>query len=337
LPVMKLSSRVDVELDARGPTTDIDIVARKSTLDVFTSTVPAPKKLPEADGVVYTDARSKRERAEKRSTGKEPMVPSDVKVAFRLGDPIFIRGPQANMTWRGGIELEHRGPGQITAKGALTADSGRINLLGNDFEIEHGRVTMPERGEVDPYIDLVATTELPEASVDVIVRGRASRPELRFASDPPMPESDVFALLVTGSTNEQGGEGDAVGTKAASLLAAFQNPVLQRELQDSLGIDRVGVGFGENIDQPIVTVGKRVSKRVYVETRYHHNAPRDENNAELQLEYAVKPPAWSIETFFGDAAKGGLGVWWRRRFGGKRAPTPATPAAPLAGDAASQR
>ena len=110
----------------------------------------------------------------------------------------------------------------------------------------------------------LVSTQLPEASVDVIVRGRASRPELRFRSDPPMSESDVFALLVTGTTNKEG-EGDAVGTKAASLLAAFQNPVLQRELQDSLGIDRVGVGFGENVDQPIVTVGKRVSRKVYVE------------------------------------------------------------------------
>ena len=111
-----------------------------------------------------------------------------------------------------------------------------------------------------------------------------------------------------------------------SLLAAFQNPVLQRELQDSLGIDRVCVAFGDDVDQPIVTVGKRVSRRVYVETQYHHNAPKDDNTAEVQLEYSIKPPHWTIETYFGDAAEGGLGVWWRKRFGGGKRPTPAAPA-----------
>ncbi len=321
LPIMKLTSKIGVELDATGKQTEVEIVAKKSVLDVFTKSIPAPKKIPTSDGVVYTDVRSKRAKAERAATNEEPMVPKDVKVSFRLADPIFIRGPQANMTWRGAIELEHRSSGvegekgALSASGALTADGGRINLLGNDFEIDHGRVTMPEVGEVDPYIDLVATTQLPDASVDVIVRGRASRPELRFTSDPPMPESDVFALLVTGTTSSDQ-EGTDVQTKAASLLAAFQNPVLQRELQDSLGIDRVGVAFGDDVDQPIVTVGKRVSKKVYVETRYHHNAPRDENTAELQVEYMFKPPAWSVETFFGDAAKGGIGLWWRRRFGG---------------------
>lgn len=329
LPIMKLTSKIGVELDATGKATEVDIVAKKSVLDVFTKSIPAPKQIPTSDAVVYTDAPSKEAESEKATADKEPMVPKDVKVSFRLGDPIFIRGPQANMTWRGAIELEHHATGELTAKGALTADGGRINLLGNDFEIEHGRVTMPEVGDVDPYIDLVATAQLPEASVDVIVRGRASRPELRFRSDPPMEESDVFSLLVTGSTSSDDG-GTDVQTKAASLLAAFQNPVLQRELQDSLGIDRVGVAFGDDVDQPIVTVGKRVSKKVYVETRYHHNAPRDENTAEAQLEYMFKPPAWSVETFFGDAAKGGIGLWWRRRFGGHQ---PAPPKKPVAATA----
>jgi len=305
-----------VLLDASGETTEIDIVAHDSTLDVFTSKVPAPTRIPQSDGVTYTDVRSRVKRGEQRTVDREPMVPKQVRVGFRLADPVFIRGPQANMTWRGAIEIEHGGDGRLAASGALTADGGRINLLGRDFEIDRGRVTMPDRGEVDPYIDLVASTETAEATVNVIVRGRASRPELRFTSDPPMPESDVFALLVTGSSGESGqGDGTDVEAKAASLLAAFQNPVLQRELQDSLGIDRVGVAFGDDVDQPIVTVGKRVSRNVYVETEYHHNAPRDDNTAELQVEYTFKPPNWSVETFFGDAAEGGIGLWWRKRFG----------------------
>ena len=74
------------------------------------------------------------------------------------------------------------------------------------------------------------------------------------------------------------------------------------------------MGFGETVDQPIVTVGKRVNEKLYVEAGYHHNAPRGVNEAEVRLEYRFAPPRWSVETFFGDAAQGGVGLWWNRRF-----------------------
>jgi translocation and assembly module TamB len=240
----------------------------------------------------------------------------------KLADPVYVRGPQANMTWRGSVEVERSAGEEIRATGAVVADRGRVNFLGRDFIVDSGRVTLPEQGDLDPYIALTAVTQTEEGAVTIDVHGRASRPELRLSSDPPLPESDVFALLVTGSSGgaDKEGEGGAVEAKAASLLAAFQNPVLQRELQDRVGIDRVGVSFGDTIDQPIVAVGKRVSRKIYLETRYHHNAPEFENNAEVHLEYSIKPPAWTVETFIGDAAKGGVEVWWRKRFGRPREP-----------------
>ncbi|MBC8071329.1 MAG: translocation/assembly module TamB domain-containing protein, partial [Deltaproteobacteria bacterium] len=326
LPLMKLSTRTTAKLDATGTVTEIDVVARKSVLDVFTNTVTAPKPFPTVEGVVYVDsaglrADKKATAADEKKAATEPLLPTDMHLRFKLGDPIYVRGPQANMTWRGGVEVEHD-PGQpVKVTGALNCDRGRINFLGRDFEIDSGRVTLPEQGPIDPYIAVTAITETSEGQVTIDVHGRASRPELRLYSDPPMSESDIFALLVTGGSgsDDEGGEGD-VGAKAASLLAAFQNPVLQRELQDRLGIDRVGVSFGDTVDQPIVAVGKRVSKKVYLETRYHHNAPDNYNRAEIHLEYTIKAPSWTIETFIGDAAKGGLEVWWRRRFG--RPPEP---------------
>lgn len=346
LPLMKLSTRTSVALDARGERTEIDVNLRKTTVDVFTTMVTAPKPLPTAEGVVFTDVRGRigakpgadatadpDADATTDPNAKAPLLPTDMAVRIKLGDPLFVRGPQANMSWRGGVELEHGKGEELSAQGAFTADRGRINFLGQDFVIDSGRVTLPERGDLDPYIALTAITQTKEGEVTIEIQGRASRPELRLSSDPPLPESDVFALLVTGSSSGAEGEGGGdVEAKAASLLAAFQNPVLQRELQDRLGIDRVGLSFGDTIDQPIVAVGKRVSPKIYVETRYHHNAPADQNRAEIHLEYAIKPPAWTIETFIGDAAKGAVEVWWRRRFGRARAPRETTETAKRAAD-----
>lgn len=328
LPLMKLTTHTTAVLDATGKRTEIDVVAKRTTLDVFTASATAPTQLPTEDGIVYTDAATRIAASKKNAAAKptkEPLLPPDMSVRMKLADPIYVRGPQANMTWRGSVDVERTGDQPVHAHGALIADRGRINFLGRDFIVDSGRVTLPEQGDIDPYIALTAVTQTEEGAVTIDVHGRASRPELRLSSDPPMSESDVFALLVTGSSSgaEKEGEGGAVEAKAASLLAAFQNPVLQRELQDRVGIDRVGVSFGDTIDQPIVAVGKRVSRKIYLETRYHHNAPQFENNAEIHLEYTIKPPAWTIETFIGDAAKGGVEVWWRKRFGRPREPKPA--------------
>lgn len=321
LPLMKLTTRADATLDATGERTEVDVVARKTTLDVFTASATAPDAIPESPHVTFVDRVAGRSTRENRTDAQEPMVPSDLHLRVRLADPVFVRGPQANMTWRGGIELTRGADEEVRAQGAFVADRGRVNLLGHDFVIDSARITMPERGELDPYIQLTAITQTDEGTVTADVHGRVSRPVLRLSSDPPLPESAVFALLVTGKSGEQAdGEGGSVEAKAASLLAAFENPVLQRALQDRLGIDRVGLAFGDSIDQPIVAVGKRVSKRVYLETRYHHNAPINENHAEIHLEYSIKSPSWSLETFIGDAAKGAVEVWWRRRFGKPRPP-----------------
>jgi autotransporter translocation and assembly factor TamB len=96
----------------------------------------------------------------------------------------------------------------------------------------------------------------------------------------------------------------------------MSNPALQRQLNERLHIDRVGVGFGESTEQPILSAGKNVTKKVYVESQYHHNAPRRENRAELRVQYRFAP-RWSVETFFGDAAAGGVDLFWGRAFDSK--------------------
>ena len=95
---------------------------------------------------------------------------------------------------------------------------------------------------------------------------------------------------------------------------AFNNPTLERQLNYRLGVDRIGVGMGSSMDEPILAVGKRLGRHFYVETEYHHNAPSTENRAGGRVEYYIDP-RWSIETSYGDANKGGIDLYWRKRFG----------------------
>jgi hypothetical protein len=60
-----------------------------------------------------------------------------------------------------------------------------------------------------------------------------------------------------------------------------------------------------------------LGRHFYVETRYHHNAPPTENRVGGRVEYYIDP-RWSVETFYGDANKGGIDLFWHRRFGRDR-------------------
>lgn len=316
LPAMRLDLRVAAELDATGEVTEVAVRASDGFLDVLqVSPLAAAEPIPADEGVAYVDVEGLREqRKAARRESAEHWLPEDVAFSLVLDDPLRVRGPQADMDWNGRFELLRRPDVPPQARGAFRTEGGRVSMLGDDFDIESATIRFPETGELDPFIDLVATTDTSEALVTMIIRGRVSRPQLELRSEPPMPESDIFALLVTGHADADEANDKELSAKAAGVLAAFNNAALQRQLRDKVGIDRVGVGFGDTVEQPIVTVGKRVNDKLYVEAGYHHNAPRGTNEAEVRLEYRFAPPRWSVETFFGDAAQGGVGLWWNRRF-----------------------
>lgn len=315
LPMMTLGARVDVDMDATGELTRIDVVARNGFVDVLETTGGrTAKQIPDDEGIVFTD-RAGRE-AQQEAHDQQTWIPRDLEVTLTLADPLRIRASQADMDWRGRVTVRNEQGQPPRVHGSFQTVGGRVSLLGNDFDIQRAVVRMPVQGDLDPFIDLVATTRIEDIGVTMAIDGPLSRPRLELRSDPSMPESDVFALLITGRADANETDDAEYGAKVASVLAAFENSALQRQLRQTVGIDRVAVGFGETVDQPILTVGKRINRRLYVEGTYHHNAPAGTNRAELSLDYRFAPPHWSVETFFGDAGQGGAGLWWSRRFGG---------------------
>ncbi|WP_181197659.1 translocation/assembly module TamB domain-containing protein [Enhygromyxa salina] len=311
LPAMTIDTKAAIEVELAEAATRVRVALAESEVAVAGIGSSAPKSIPSDASVTFVGAPEPEPSVEPAVASVAPVGPElDLRLAFV--DPLLITGQSIDMTWSGALRATRRGAG-IEVGGELEADRGHLELLGHRFELRRGIVNLADDGSVDPFLDIIAETSTPEAAVSVTIRGRASRPELHFSSSPPLREYQILTLLVTGSTELGEGEGE-VQTQAASLLAAVSSPQLQQQLDRYLGIDRAKLGFGDSLDQPILTVGKRVSSKVWVETSYHHNAPEDENTAEVGIEYNFAP-SWTLETFFGDAAVGGVGVYWTHSFG----------------------
>lgn len=313
LPAMIVDAGVEIDVHRQTGQTTIEAVLRKPEVTVAGANEALPDPIPSSDDVIILTSRAGPTDTPDTLAPSEAELTEAERFSLRveLREPLLISGSSIDMAWAGALELDIDGD-QIEVGGQVEARRGRLRLFGNSFELRRGIVTLPADGSLDPYLDVEAVSSLPDAEVTVTVTGRVSRPTLEFSSNPALTDYEILTLLITGSTEIGESDGD-VTVKAASLLAAFSSPQLQTQLNQRLGLDRVAIGFGETIDQPIFTVGKRFGRDVYVETEYHHNAPEDQNTTQIAIEYGFLP-RWSLEGFFGDASVGALGIYWGRSF-----------------------
>ena len=329
LPQMQVTTRIKADVVSSAEETDVKLGIGGTRVYVTGYTVDPPKQIPESAAVTFKDNKLRLGVATDEGPGGEVSAENEVKnpkadkaeagkkfaINIKLTDPVDIRGPGTEMLWQGAVAATRDGD-KREVTGKLRAKEGRLDLLGNRFRIQSGEVTLPEDEDtVDPFIHVVAKTSTVVAEVTATFRGRISRPELIFSSEPAMSQSQILTLLITGSPDANEADEQRVLAQAAALLATFQNPALSSFLSSRLGIDHVGLSFGDDVNQPILSVGKNLTKNIYVETAYKVNAdPRRSNTVEARVEYQFAP-SWTVETFFGDAAVGGLDVFWRKIFG----------------------
>lgn len=309
-PKMEIDSWVDVDLStlASGLPKVAVKVTRTSVL-VLGGATRSPKAIPQSKSVVFIDekAQAAREAAQEESAEAVAEGPA-LALVVDIPDPIRVYGSFLDMRWGGRVAM-----GQ-SVEGAIIAEGGFFEVLGNRFTIETGEITIPPSGELDPFVLIEAYTDTAEARVGVRIEGPASSPSLTLFSEPAMPQYQLLTLLITGSTEPTDTGKSSVESQAASLLASFSNPAIEGKLRDNLGIDRVKLEFGETVQEPILAVGKAITRWLYVETRYHYNAPEDENQTELRGEIRVAP-RWTLETTYGDAGVGSLDLFWRTLLG----------------------
>lgn len=252
---------------------------------------------------------------------------------------IHVGGEGVDATVFGRMAMAREGDVVNVEGGFDVEEGGRLSLFDYPFRLMSGRVTLApgnlrrptqlqedgafEPAAMEPVIALSAESEVEGTFVLVRLDGTLQRPTLTLASLPAVPEYQIMTLLVTGRLDAVDDRAGNVRKAVAKLVERYHNPSLQRQLFDQLGIDKVGVGFGSSVTEPILTVGKQITKTLYAETVYRHGADTDVNLMEGRIEKRIAQN-WTVDSTFGEAAEGRLGVFWRHRFGGPEpeAPSP---------------
>lgn len=189
----------------------------------------------------YLRSGSRTEFAEERN----PLL-SKLKLAVgvRTGSPLTVDNNLA----RAEVALDVRVSGTAERTGLVgrvnLEEGGELYLNERTYIVERGIVTFTNDQRIEPSLDILARTRA--ADYDITLRasgGGASRIETRLSADPPLPEPDIIAVLVTGRTlsEARGAESEIVKEQTLSYLAGSLGGGLSRQVQRTLGLSKVSI------------------------------------------------------------------------------------------------
>ncbi|HEV7346177.1 MAG TPA: translocation/assembly module TamB domain-containing protein [Devosia sp.] len=121
--------------------------------------------------------------------------PAGLLLDVNLSAPnqIFIRGRGLDAEVGGSVRLT--GPiSDIQPVGGFSLIRGRLAILGQRITFDSGTVTLV--GDLDPFLNLVASTEGEGITVFVTVSGRVSELDVAFTSNPMLPQDEVLSRLI---------------------------------------------------------------------------------------------------------------------------------------------
>jgi len=161
-------------------------------------------------------------------------------------------GPDSRMEWSGArfqtdANLRLRGTWEHPIfLGHIHLLSGEMSFRGNQYTISRGDINFANPFRLDPVLNIEATTTIRQYEVTLDFTGPASRLTLAYRSDPPLPSSDIIALLALGQTGQESAQRSATGQNsglgASTLLSEAISSQLGGRIERLFGISHFRVG-----------------------------------------------------------------------------------------------
>jgi autotransporter translocation and assembly factor TamB len=278
------------------------------------------------DVAIVTGPEALRRIRRSRIKQEERAIP--VVVAVRAPD-VRVTGEDVDARLAADLTLT-RGPNaELVADGMVRSRRARVRVLGRTFDVE--RALARFEGPLErPYLEATARYQARDAIAWVDVVGPADAPQVRLRSEPPLPEAQIAVLIASGRLPEggqpppvgAGAAGTAVGEAtpppqgveaggaAASIAGSFLAGQLRRAIGPKLPLDVLALESGAE-------GGTRIEAGTFVGERLYLGYLRDllpepgQNLNEIRATYELSR-SFSLESFYGDAATGGIDLVFER-------------------------
>jgi translocation and assembly module TamB len=149
------------------------------------------------------------------------------------------------------------GDADLRLRGSIARPAvlGRVDILegdatfnGTKFRLERGDITFANPVAVDPQFNLEASTHVRNYDLDIMVTGTSDRLAVNYRSEPPLPKSDIIALLALGRTGqeserlqEQSGVTTFNDEASALIINQAMNSTVSGRMQKLFGASRIKI------------------------------------------------------------------------------------------------
>jgi translocation and assembly module TamB len=257
-----LSTMLDCDLRLSGTT-------NSSTLS-GTAMVTKFGMTPQFDlGLAVAKARQAPEAPNPRS----PL--SNLRLAIHVVSTPELQVQTSLARLTGDVDLNIRGTAtRPVLLGKVNVAEGQITLNGTNFQLERGDITFSNPVRIEPVLDVEATTRVRDYDLTLGFHGPLDRLSTTYRSDPPLPTSDIIALLAFGRTREEAVMATSANpsfTESASqaILGQALNAASSNRVQRLFGVSRIKISPEVAASQALdpnarVTIEQQVSRQFTV-------------------------------------------------------------------------
>jgi translocation and assembly module TamB len=217
-----------------------------------------------------------------RRKGEPLPDPAKIKEAQETGVPsiwkLDLKLRAQNQLYIAGMGLESEWSADLRIRGTTATPQmiGQVELIrgtysfsGQRFDVTRGLITFTGARPPNPRIDMVASADIKDVTVNINITGTATQPQIAFTSNPGLPQDEIMArILFGGSVNE-------ISAMQAIQLASSLNSLRGGggglnplgKLRSATGLSRLRIlGADQTTGRgTALAAGFYVSRNIYIE------------------------------------------------------------------------
>ena len=185
-----------------------------------------------------------------------------------VGSDLRVTGLGINSRWTTNLQIGGLADAPRFA-GRADLVQGNYDFAGRIFRLDRGVIRFRNESPVDPLLDIHAEAAVQGLSATVTVGGTGLKPEITFASSPPMPQDELLSRILFGTsiTNLSAPEALQLASAVAALQAGSGSLDPINALRKAVGLDRLrivpaDVATGQ---KTAIAAGKYITRKLFVE------------------------------------------------------------------------
>ena len=220
----------------------------------------------------------------------QPDPPSQIALNLTLDAPqqVFIRGRGLDAELGGTIHFRGTTANPVP-DGGLHLRRGTFSIVGSTLNFTEGTVDFSGDGIADPSIHFVATSTTATIVATLTIGGTAKNPKITLTSVPDMPQDEILAQLLFGTTSSKLSPFQLaeIAAALASMSGATSGFDPLESIRNTFGLDRLSVG-SNSTGNPTLEAGSYLTRGVYLGAKQSTTGSGTQATVQIDLAKGLK-------------------------------------------------